>query len=266
MKAYQSIRAFSPDLVHVHILTRIGFIGWRIARRQKVPLVISEHWSRYFPGNNTYRGWLRKAVTKFVIRKAAVMIAVSEPLRNAMSQCGLDHPRWRIVPNVIDTGLLTPVAVKHGEVKTMVHISCFEDRSKNISGFLRSLKELLSIRTDFACLMIGAGPDWTELKEYADFLGLPGSIVQFTGLKTGNEFTELLSGACFSVVSSRYETFGTVVIESLACGVPVVATAVGVAPEVINDTNGIIVPPGEETLMTNAGCEAVYQAGTARIL
>ncbi len=253
LKAFHSIREFLPDVVHAHILTRIGFIGWRIARKQRIPLVISEHWSRYFPENNTYHGWLRKLVTGFVVKKAAAMVAVSDPLRLAMQHGGLHHPNYRIIPNVVDTTQLVNVSSeKQGEMKTIVHISCFEDKSKNISAFLRSVKELSDMRQDFTCLMVGTGPDWEEMKEYAGFLRIPGSVLMFAGLKTGREFADILNGADFSVLSSRYETFGTVVIESLACGVPVVATRVGIAPEIINDDNGLLVPPGDEKAMTHA--------------
>ena len=253
MKAFHSIREFAPDLVHAHVLTRMGFIGWRIARKRHIPLVISEHWSRYFPENNTYLGWWRKLVTGFIVRKAAAVAAVSEPLRKAMQQCGLNHPNYRIIPNAVD--MAQAAASSSGRktgIKTMVHISCFEDRSKNISGFLRSLKELSLLRQDFICLMVGEGPDREEMKEYAGSLGILDSFARFTGVKTGSEFEEILCGADFSALSSRYETFGTVVIESLACGVPVVATSVGVAPEVINDGNGLLVDPGDERAMTLA--------------
>ncbi len=108
------------------------------------------------------------------------------------------------------------------------------------------------MRQDFTCLMVGAGPDWDDMKEYAGFLRIPAPVIQFTGVKTGDEFNEVLSGADFSVLSSNYETFGTVVIESLACGVPVVATSVGVAREEIGEKNGLLVPPGDEKAMTGA--------------
>ena len=252
-KAVRSIRQFAPDVVHAHILTRMGLIGWKTSRDRHVPLVISEHWSRYFPENNTYQGWLRKLLTGFVVKRAAAVVAVSHPLREAMKQCGLNNPDFRIIPNVVDTDqLITASSEKKTGLKTMVHVSCFEDKSKNISGFLRSLKQLSALRQDFKCLMVGAGPDLEELKEYAGFLKLPGSMVQFTGVKTGSDFAEVLGAADFSVLSSRYETFGTVVVESLACGVPVVATAVGVAKEIIRETNGMLVPPGDEKAMTGA--------------
>ena len=90
------------------------------------------------------------------------------------------------------------------------------------------------------------------MMEYAEHLGLFDSMVFFTGVKTEEELAGLLGGADFSVLSSRYETFGTVVIESLACGVPVVATSVGVAPAIINENNGLLVPPEDEAAMTAA--------------
>ena len=252
-KAIHSIREFSPEIVHAHILTRMGFIGWRACAKNHIPLVISEHWSRYFPENNTYHGWFRRLVTGFVVKKAAAIVAVSEPLLHAMQRCGLNSANFRIIPNVVDTESLIaqPSGVK-SDVKTIVHVSCFEDKSKNISGFLRSLKELSLIREDFICLLVGAGPDLDDMKEFAGYLGILDKFVRFTGVKTGRDFAEILNGADFSVLSSRYETFGTVVVESLACGVPVVATTVGVAREVINDANGLLVKPGDEKAMTDA--------------
>ncbi len=253
LKAIHSIRQFSPDLIHAHVLTRMGLIGWKVSRNQHIPLIISEHWSRYFPENDSYNGWLRKLLTRFIVKKADAVIAVSDPLRDAMQKCNLKNRNFQVIPNVVDTAIFHTVAlVREDPVKTMVHISCFEDQSKNISGFLRSLKDLSAIRQDFRCLMVGEGLNWDEMKEYAGFLKILDSYVSFTGVKTASELADILTTADFSVLSSRYETFGTVLIESLACGVPVVATAVGVAPVVINENNGVLVSPGDELAMTNA--------------
>ena len=253
LKAIYSIRQFSPDLVHAHILTRMGLIGWKVSRARHIPLVISEHWSRYFPENDSYKGWFRKWLTSLIVKKAGAVIAVSEPLREAMQKCNLVNRNFRVIPNVVDMEIFKPgQLVAENPVKTMIHVSCFEDRSKNISGFLRSVKELSGIRQDFRCLMVGEGPDWVDMKEYAGFLRIPDACISFTGVKTEFELAEILGETDFLVLSSRFETFGTVLIESLACGVPVVTTSVGIAHVVINETNGIIVPPGDEGAMTLA--------------
>ena len=54
------------------------------------------------------------------------------------------------------------------------------------------------------------------------------------------------------MLSSRYETFGTVLVESLACGTPVLSTAVGIAPEIINNRNGILIPPNDNDALVEA--------------
>jgi glycosyltransferase involved in cell wall biosynthesis len=253
LKAIHSIRQFSPDLVHAHVLTRIGYIAWRVCRKQHIPLVISEHWSRYFPENNSYHGWLRKRVTSYIVKNASLIIAVSEPLKLAMQKFHLNNPNFHIIPNAVDTGIfIAGSSFSENPLKTIVHISCFEDKSKNISGFLDVVKELSGKRNDFQCLMVGEGVDWDSMKAYAQTLGIIDTFVCFTGLKTGIELAKIFDNADFTVVSSRYETFGTVVIESLVCGIPVVATRVGVAPAVINDKNGLLIPPGDKNALVNA--------------
>ncbi len=253
MKAIRSIRQFEPDIIHAHILTRMGLIALKAGRLLKAPVIVSEHWSRYFPANNGYSGWLRKFFTRYAVRHAAAVVAVSEPLREAMKQCNLSNPDFRVIPNVVDTSLFYPGAVEtKRQIKQFVHISCFEDKSKNISGFLRSVKTLSEIRQDFRCLLVGNGPDWYDMKEYAAFLRIPEELVQFPGVLNGAELADTIRNSDFSVLSSRYETFGIVVVESLSCGVPVVSTAVGISTEVINKQNGILVPVADENEMTSA--------------
>jgi glycosyltransferase involved in cell wall biosynthesis len=107
------------------------------------------------------------------------------------------------------------------------------------------LKEIAGTRSDFICRLVGEGPDLERLKQLAGSLGFPEGMIRFEGLVEGDVLADLVRKSDFSVLSSNYETFGTVVIESLACGVPVVATNVGVVPTVINKSNGVVVAPGD---------------------
>ena len=235
----------APDLVHVHVLTREGVMGYLIAKKIRIPFVISEHWSRYFPENDFFRSWWKKILTAFIVRKASALIAVSDKLRQAMIAKGLNHPAFHVVPNVLDMERfrISP-ATSPAEIKTMVHVSCFEDRSKNISGLLEAVKKVTEQRTDFILRLVGDGPDLEIMKQKAAVLGLTDRFVVFTGLKEGEELVHEYRNADFSILSSRFETFGTVVPESLACGTPVLATSVGIAPELVNTSNGWVVPPG----------------------
>ncbi|MEI6455280.1 MAG: glycosyltransferase [bacterium] len=246
-RALKSIRAFDPDVVHAHILTRTAVVAYWVSRQWKKPFMVSEHWSRYFPENNTYQGFLRKLVTRFVVKKACAIITVSELLQRSMLKEKLRNSRYINIPNVVETGIFTPSGQKRSHrKKRMIHVSCFEDKSKNISGFLRSVRTLSLKRNDFECHMIGVGPDFEKMMRYAGELGLDEQTVIFHGLKQGNDLLDSYRSADFLVLSSRYETFGTVVVEAMSCGLPVVATSVGIIPEILNAGNGICVDPGNE--------------------
>jgi hypothetical protein len=45
------------DLIHIHILTRLGVLGWFLALQRKIPYLITEHWSRYLPINKEFNGY-----------------------------------------------------------------------------------------------------------------------------------------------------------------------------------------------------------------
>ena len=91
-----------------------------------------------------------------------------------------------------------------------------------------------------------------QMKNLAMDLGLLDKIVFFPGLKTQDDLASEINNADFLVLSSHYETFGSVVIESLACGIPVVATNVGVVSDIVNKQNGLIVPPGDADALEQA--------------
>jgi glycosyltransferase involved in cell wall biosynthesis len=252
---FRILRNFDPDLLHVHVLTRQGFIALVCKLFSKTPYVITEHWSRYFPQNNTYKGLLRKDMTGHVVHFASAIIAVSEKLKEAMMDKNLKNRNYRVIPNPVDMDKFTIKEKKENQdpgIKKIVHISCFEDKSKNISGFLKTIKNVSSKREDFECYLIGDGPEWVQMKNLAMDLGLLDKIVFFPGLKTHDDLASEINNADFLVLSSHYETFGSVVIESLACGIPVVSTNVGVVSDIVNKQNGLIVPPGDADALEQA--------------
>jgi len=252
-KALKSIRQFNPDLVHAHVLTRMGIIAYRISRRWKKPFLISDHWSRYFPENDSYKGIARRWMTRLVVRKANAVIVVSEMLQKSMQNWKLWNTNYFIIPNVVETEkFILPPKKEIRSIKRIIHVSCFEDKSKNISGFLRAVKSLFDRRNDFECLVVGDGPDYNQLLEYRNILGIPETMVVFTGLKTGKSLVEAYQSSDFLVLSSHYETFGTVIVEGMSCGLPVIATHTGIAPEIITVENGLIVPPRDEIALTDA--------------
>jgi len=247
------IGGFKPDIIHSHVLTRAGIVGYWLSLRFHTPHVISEHWSMYFPEQDKFRGRLRKWITRFLVCKADAIITVSEMLMMAMKAHRLTNPRYYIVPNIVDNRFFTSAEAKKNEPqKHFIHVSCFDEKSKNISGLLESVRLLRQKRTDFHCTLVGDGPDLERMKTLSGTLGLTGECVTFAGLMSIRELSELYHKADFTVISSQFETFGTVLIESLACGTPVVTTNTGIAQEVINVLNGILIPAGDPEKLVSA--------------
>jgi glycosyltransferase involved in cell wall biosynthesis len=236
-----------PDLVHVNVLTRLGALALLYKWMTGTPYVITEHWTRYLPHMDNFKGALRKAVTRMVVKRASAVLPVTDNLRKAMERHGLTNANYRIIPNVVDMQMFRIMnEEKSGVVKTFIHVSCFEDKQKNISGILRVLKRLSEQRNDWVCQMIGEGIHLEMLINYAKKLELDDKRVIFMGLKENEELTGIMAGACFQVMFSRFENLPVVILESYACGVPVLSTDVGGIKEHLDQDLGILIPSENE--------------------
>ena len=238
-----------PDLIHVHVLTRLGVIAWIQKILHKTPYIITEHWSRYLPGND-FSGFLRKTACKLVVRNAKTVTTVTENLATAMNNHGLKNDNYVVLPNVVNLDMFH-ISEKNNNPCKIIHISCFEDKSKNISGLLESLKIIDDKGIDFQCKLIGEGMDLDVMKEKAKNLQLINKV-SFTGLLQGQALADELSSGDFLVLSSNYENMPVVILEALASGLPVVSTNVGGIKEMIDDTKGILVEPRNKEALAEA--------------
>lgn len=223
-----------PDLVHVNILTRTGLVGLFLKVFKNIPYIISEHWSRYLPEVNNYCGFARKLLTKIIVKHADAVIVVNERLKNAMLSNGLYNSNYYIVPNVVNTEVFVPnpdnLEINKTQ-KRIINITCFEDKSKNISGILRAIKELSVFRHDFELHLVGEGEDKTMLENLAEDMGIKNKYIFFDGLLEGDTLVNSINSSAFMIVFSNYETYSIVITESMSCGVPVLTTKVGVATQ-----------------------------------
>ncbi len=98
----------------------------------------------------------------------------------------------------------------------------------------------------------GDGPDRGALERRARELGLDGRV-SFLGTVSREQVLRLFRAADASVLPSAWENFPHTVVEALAVGCPVIATAVGGVPEVVRDgENGLLVPPGDAAALAEA--------------
>lgn len=249
IKAYRTLRKIksAPALIHVNVLTRVGGLALMMKYLFGIPYVVTEHWSRYLPSNDSYNGWLRKLTTRVVVKNAGAVTTVTRNLKEAMEDRGLKNRNYHIVPNVVDTHFFKPsLSAGDKQIKTLIHISCFEERSKNMSGILRVIRKLSEKRNDFQMFMVGEGIDLDRTIKMAGEMGLKDRYVHFTGLKQGEELLEFMQLSNLMVMFSHYENLPVVILEAFACGIPVISSDVGGIREHLTEERGVLVPPKDE--------------------
>jgi glycosyltransferase involved in cell wall biosynthesis len=243
----------NPDLLHVNVLTRCGIVALLYRLFKGVPYVVTEHWTRYLPGMGNYTGLLRKMLTRIVVKHASAILPVTLNLQVAMEKHGLRNNKYCVIPNVVDTNFFKPATQPlDKETKRILHVSCFEDKQKNISGILRVLAKLAAKRQDWKCIMVGDGIHFEKLKVYAGELNLKDIFVFFTGLRENTELVELMQLASFQVLFSRDENLPVVIPESFACGVPFISTNVGGISEHLHESLGMLIHSEDEDALLNS--------------
>jgi glycosyltransferase involved in cell wall biosynthesis len=254
-KAYRQVlsRQAKPELVHLNIIFPAAIFATWLSRVEKIPLVITEQWSGYFPEDGNYKGIFLRYMTRKGVRQAKAVITVSESLRDAMQAHHLEN-NYFILPNVVNTSLFKPQEGKKisGAKKRMLHVSTVNDKEKNISGMLRAIENTSRHRSDFVLEIVGDGPERIVFEQQALELGIKDTCVFFSGYKDAAEVAERMRQSDFYLMFSNYETFSTVIVEALAAGIPVVATSVGVLPSIIGHGVGIMVKPKDEEALALA--------------
>ena len=240
------------DIIHVHVLTRHGVIALWEKIRHGIPFVVTEHWTRYLPSTNTFNGAFRKWTTRIVAGRASAIMPVTANLRDAMIDCGLKNKNYIVIPNVVDINMFSPDPDKTtGEKARIIHVSCFDDQQKNISGITRVIKRLSEKRQDFSVDMVGEGIHYDELLAYGDEMGVKDTYATYFGLRENEALAELMKAADFMIMFSRYENLPVVILESYACGVPVISTDVGGIREHMNEDLGILLDSEDEDAFYN---------------
>ena len=239
------------DLVHVNVLSRTAIPAILLKFFRGIPYIITEHWSRYLPENGTYRGFVRKMFTRFVVRQASAVTTVSHYLKKGMLDSGLDNKNFQVIPNTVDAGVFIPAGKPADPVKKrIIHISGFNDKVKNTSAILRTIARISRVRTDFECHFTGGRTPFREQAEqYASELGLLDTFVFFDGRLGSRELAGAIQQSDFLLMFSNYESFCAVIIESLSCGKPVLSSNAGGIPEYFTDGSGVLTPAGDENAL-----------------
>ena len=116
---------------------------------------------------------------------------------------------------------------------------------KGVVWLLRAFPQVIAACPDARVVLVGDGPQRTELAGLAQTLGLGGAVV-FAGMQPHEIVISYMRAADLFVFPSLREVFGIALLEAMSCGLPIVASNVMGIPSVVEDpANGRLVPPGD---------------------
>jgi len=235
-----------PDVVQLNVIQKQGLLALWLKKRYGIPYLIVEHWSGYLPENGMFMQFpsFKRRLYRYIAEQAEMLMTVSQRHAEAMQECGIRAKRWGQIHNVVDDFFFEEdrghesTQSRGHRIKTLLHVSCFDERAKNVKGLLRAAKMLSEKRQDWRLVLVGTGVDYAEVRAYADTLQIPEGLLEWTGELTPREVADEMHRADALVLCSRYETYGVVLAEAVAAGLPILSTPVGIAEE----TADLIVP------------------------
>jgi len=216
--------AFAPDAVHVPVEGPIGLAARRHCLRRGWPFTTSFHtrFGDYFAKKLHISPAVPFAVQRWFHNAGAGMMVQTESLERELAARGFRNlRRWG---RGVDTALFRP----HGEGRDFLNLP--RPIFMNVGRVSRekSLEDFLSLDLPGSKVVVGDGPQMAEYRaRYPDAV--------FVGYRTGEDLARHFSAADVFVFPSRFETFGLVALESLACGTPVAAYPVHGPKDIIGD-------------------------------
>jgi glycosyltransferase involved in cell wall biosynthesis len=217
---------------------------------------------------------LLRSVQLFVLNRADAVIAISADMVGVLSGCGLPAERIVAIPNAIELARFKSLpddqraALRHGlgigSDQTMVLYTGRLSRAKGVEMLLQVWRDLVAVQPHLLLVMVGSGRgSWDDCEDevvaYVHRHSLQHNVV-FAG--QSERVHEYVQAADLFVSPSDYEGFGLAIVEALAGAVPVVSTAVGIAPQILeHNVNGFLCPPKDERALANTLELALQQRG-----
>lgn len=239
-----------PDLLHVHVAMKAGLFAMRIAKKYSIPYLLTEHWTGYLPDaipNLKSKGSWYSRLTKKVLKSSAVLLPVSNHLGEQILKMASGLTTIRVF-NAVDTRLFF-YSPRQNSTFRFVHFS-YLNQQKNPEGIIAACEMLHKEGFKFECMLVGNESD--KLSKMAEEKGLLNSSVFIMPAVSYATVGSMMRAADALVLFSRFENMPCVVLEALCAGLPVVSTNVGGIHEVVDASNGILLPEGDVEALANA--------------
>ncbi|MBU3808371.1 MAG: glycosyltransferase [Candidatus Phocaeicola faecipullorum] len=224
-----------PDVIYSHWFFNT-YWGVYLKNVSGVPLVGIEHAGRF---NNDKLDKNTYYMASVAYSNADAVVAVSESLKRRLKfHFNVDA---FVVNNVVSLEFWEKPIQNTDDKKIRLIAVASLVKSKGIDILIKACQRLSLDKSDWQLRIIGDGSERKNLQHLVADCGLTDHIF-FEGRMQKKDIAEMMLDSSLFVLPSKMETFGLVYAEALASGLPVVATKCGGPEEIINASNGIIVP------------------------
>jgi glycosyltransferase involved in cell wall biosynthesis len=242
---YKAFRTFKkkygkPAGIQVNVTMKNGIIALYSKWLCRINYIIVEGWSLFLPESEQKlkdKGWLFCFFTRKVLKRASLVITISKHLGEMINRYVITVP-YKVIPGVVDKTVFFPAEkVLKRDIFRFIHISNL-DHAKNMEQILLAFKQVISIGYQ-AELVIHAHFN-KFLQEQIVAMKLEKNII-LKGEVNQSSLADSIRSSDALILFSLYETFGNVVIEAQACGLPVITSDYPTFLETVNNNiNGII--------------------------
>lgn len=237
------IASFAPDVIHASHIWLLA----DIASKFDIPLIITAHGTDLFGYNESTRF---RQEAENAAQKAFKIITISEDNAKLVEKTfPFAKDKTLLIKNGYDPEVFYQENYDKGTVLKELGIDSNYQKVVSFAGKFTHFKGIdlllkaaaLYQRDDTVTILCGNGEQFAEMQKLAEELELKNIV--FLGNKPHEVLRKIYNIADVSLVPSRNEAFGLVVIEAMACGAPVIGTNQGGIPEIINPNVGIVFEP-----------------------
>lgn len=226
----------TPDIIHAHVSYPAGYVAYMLAKKYQLPYVITEHMTPFPFASLSSKNEKPIPPIQVAMENCAAVIAVNKKLADVI-EAKTSVP-CRVIYNQVDETKFFPKNI------TPEHTAIFVGRltaQKGIKTLSLALKNILNSTPSFTSKMIGDGENRSQIQalieNYPQINWLP--------FVPNDQLPQHYNRSQFLILPSLHENNPLVILEALACGKPVVATACGGPEEIINEKNGLLAKPGD---------------------
>lgn len=221
-----------PNLVHANVMHNSMLFAVYLKKKFNISYVVTEHWTAFQEQNLSKTSTIAKIIARYISKNAEYILPVSNNLKSSLILMGIKSP-MRVISNVVNTELFSIKSIlKDIHTVKFLHVSSLIPR-KRPKDIIKNVVKLHQNGYSVS-LEIGGDGETQSLTSLVEELCAEEYIKVFGAITYSQVAEKMQNSDCF-ILFSENETQGCVILESYACGKPVIATKVGGAAEFIID-------------------------------